>query len=120
MTTTTTATTKMATTKMATTKMATTTTAMQRRRRSSRILLIVPLTQISRFSTEAGEHILEFEEDHKDAFNIAILQMPGGHAHHHHHGHGDGPFEWAGVFEIADTTHTWSMQKVEENTQTLR
>ena len=51
MTTTTTATTKMATTKMATTKMATTTTAMQRRRRSSRILLIVPLTQISRFST---------------------------------------------------------------------
>jgi ABC-type Zn uptake system ZnuABC Zn-binding protein ZnuA len=68
-------------------------------------------TNISIFHMEAGEHILEFEEENNNAFNIAVLQMPGGHAHHHH-GHGDGPFEWAGIFEIADSTHTWSMQKV--------
>jgi len=36
----------------------------------------------------------------------------GGAHHHHHHGHGDGAFEWAGVFEMNDDTHTWSMQKV--------
>ena len=24
-----------------------------------------------------------------------------------------GPFEWAGVFEIADSSHTWTMQKVD-------
>ena len=38
----------------------------------------------------------------------------GGHDDHSDHGdeHGDG-FEWAGVFEMNDSTHTWSMQKVD-------
>ena len=31
----------------------------------------------------------------------------------HDHGHGDGSFEWAGMFEMNDATHTWSMQKVD-------
>ena len=62
---------------------------------------------------EEGEHVLEFEEDHNDDFNMAVLKMPGGHAHHHHHGHGAGAFEWAGVFEVSDNSHTWSMQKVD-------
>ena len=36
------------------------------------------------------------------------------HGDHSDHGdeHGDG-FEWAGVFEMDDSTHTWSMQKVD-------
>ena len=70
-------------------------------------------TVISIFHMEEGEHVLEFEEDHNDDFNMAVLKMPGGHAHHHHHGHGAGAFEWAGVFEVSDNSHTWSMQKVE-------
>ena len=69
-------------------------------------------TVISIFHMEEGEHVLEFEEDHNDDFNMAVLKMPGGHAHHHH-GHGAGAFEWAGVFEISDNSHTWSMQKVD-------
>ena len=38
----------------------------------------------------------------------------GDHNDHNDHGdeHGDG-FEWAGVFEMDDSTHTWSMQKVD-------
>ena len=70
-------------------------------------------TVISIFHMEEGEHVLEFEEDHNDDFNMAVLKMPGGHAHHDHHGHGAGAFEWAGVFEVSDNSHTWSMQKVE-------
>lgn len=69
-------------------------------------------TVISIFHMEEGEHVLEFEEDHNDDFNMAVLKMPGGHAHHHH-GHGAGAFEWAGVFEVSDNSHTWSMQKVD-------
>tara|TARA_B100002052_G_scaffold143538_1_gene131347 strand:+ start:98 stop:1828 length:1731 start_codon:yes stop_codon:yes gene_type:complete len=70
-------------------------------------------TVISVFHMEAGEHVLEFEGHHDETFNMAVLKMPGGHAHHHHdHGHA-GPFEWAGVFEIADSSHTWTMQKVD-------
>ena len=68
-------------------------------------------TNISIFHMEAGEHVLEFEEASNAAFNMAVLQMPGGHAHHHH-AHGDGAFEWAGIFELSDNSHTWSMQKV--------
>ena len=68
-------------------------------------------TNISIFHMEAGEHVLEFEEGSNAAFNMAVLQMPGGHAHHHH-AHGDGAFEWAGIFELSDNSHTWSMQKV--------
>ena len=67
-------------------------------------------TEISVFHMEEGEHVLEFEGDH--SFNMAVLKMPGGHAHHNH-GHGAGAFEWAGMFEISDTSHTWSMQKVD-------
>ena len=70
-------------------------------------------TVISIFHMEEGEHVLEFEEDHNDDFNMAVLKMPGGHAHHDHHGHGAGAFEWAGVFEVSDNSHTWSMQKVD-------
>ena len=79
-------------------------------------------TVISIFHMEEGEHVLEFEEDHNEDFNMAVLKMPGGHAHHHHHGHGDGAFEWAGVFSINDASHTWSMQKVdgEYADQTMR
>ena len=69
-------------------------------------------TVISIFHMEAGEHVLEFEGHHDETFNMAVLKMPGGHAHHHDHGHA-GPFEWAGVFEIADSSHTWTMQKVD-------
>ena len=62
---------------------------------------------------EEGEHVLEFESEHDEDFNMAALKMLGGHAHHHHHGHGSGPFEWAGIFSINDDTHTWTMEKVD-------
>ena len=68
-------------------------------------------TAIQVFHMEEGEHILEFESDHDETFNFAALKMLGGHAHHHHH-HGEGAFEWAGIFQIDDTSHSWSMQKV--------
>ncbi|MBL6884023.1 MAG: zinc ABC transporter substrate-binding protein [Candidatus Thalassarchaeum sp.] len=35
-----------------------------------------------------------------------------GHDDHGDDGHGDGAFEWAGIFEMNDNSHTWSMQKV--------
>ena len=60
---------------------------------------------------EAGEHFLEFESEHGEDFNMAVLKMPGGHAHHHH-AHA-GPFEWAGIFSISDSAHTWTMEKVD-------
>ena len=66
------------------------------------------------FHLEEGEHVIEFESEDIHDFNMVALQMPGGHAHHHHdHGHGAGPFEWAGIFSMSDSTHTWSMQKVD-------
>ena len=46
-------------------------------------------TVISIFHMEEGEHVLEFEEDHHEDFNMAVLKMPGGHAHHHHDDHDD-------------------------------
>ena len=58
---------------------------------------------------EEGEHILEFESEHDEAFNMAVLKMLGGHAHHHDHDmvhHG-------GIFSINDATHTWTMEKVD-------
>jgi len=78
-------------------------------------------TVISIFHMEEGEHVLEFEEDHHEDFNMSVLKMPGGHAHHHHD-HGAGAFEWAGVFSINDASHTWSMQKVDGDyaDQTMR
>ena len=42
-------------------------------------------TVISIFHMEEGEHVLEFEEDHHEDFNMSVLKMPGGHAHHHGH-----------------------------------
>ena len=62
---------------------------------------------------EEGEHVLEFESEHDEDFNMAVLKMLGGHAHHDHHGHGSGPFEWAGIFSISDVSHTWTMEKVD-------
>ena len=70
-------------------------------------------TTIQVFHMEKGEHLLEFESDHEEDFNMAALKMLGGHAHGHHHGHGSGPFEWAGIFSINDDTHTWTMEKVD-------
>ena len=51
--------------------------------------------------------MLEFEAEHDEVetFKMAIAAMGGAH-HHHHHGHGDGAFEWAGVFEMNDDSHT--------------
>jgi len=46
-------------------------------------------TVISIFHMGEGEHVLEFEEDHHEDFNMAVLKMPGGHAHHHHDDHDD-------------------------------
>ena len=46
-------------------------------------------TTIQVFHMEAGEHVLEFESEHGEDFNMAALKMLGGHAHHDHHGHGD-------------------------------
>ena len=73
-------------------------------------------TSINVFHMEAGEYMLEFESESEDPFRMAIAGMGGAHDHGHGHGHGghgDGGFEWAGVFEMSDTTHTWSMQKVD-------
>ena len=63
------------------------------------------------YELEKGDVVIEFEAEDDDAFDMVVLKMGGGHAHHHH-GHGDGPFEWAGIFEINDATHTWTMEKV--------
>ena len=41
-------------------------------------------TNIQVFHMEAGEHVLEFESEHDEDFNMAVLKMLGGHAHHHH------------------------------------
>ena len=69
-------------------------------------------SMISIFHLEEGEYVLEFDAEHPEDFTMAVLKMGGGHAHHHH-GHGDGPFEWAGIFSVADDTHTWTMEKVD-------
>ena len=69
-------------------------------------------TTISVYELEAGEYMLEFEAEDMETFTIAIAAMGGAH-HHHHHGHGDGPFEWAGIFSVSDSTHTWTMEKVD-------
>ena len=37
---------------------------------------------------EKGEHVLEFESEHDEDFNMVVLKMLGGHAHHDH-GHDD-------------------------------
>jgi ABC-type Zn uptake system ZnuABC Zn-binding protein ZnuA len=48
-------------------------------------------TVIQVFHMEEGEHILEFESEHDEDFNMAVLKMLGGHAHHHddHDDHDD-------------------------------
>ena len=64
-------------------------------------------TSVSIYHLEAGEYVLEFSDNDNQDFNLAVLPMPG--AHHHHHG----PFEWAGAFNVSDTSHTWTMAKVD-------
>ena len=66
------------------------------------------------YELEEGEYVLEFETEEEDhsTFDMVALKMGGAHAHHDH-GHGDGPFEWAGIFSVADDTHTWTMEKVD-------
>jgi zinc transport system substrate-binding protein len=46
-------------------------------------------TNIQVFHMEAGEHVLEFESEHDEDFNMAVLKMLGGHAHHDHGDHGE-------------------------------
>ena len=68
-------------------------------------------TVVSVFHLEEGEYLLEFEYGAATEFDMVVLKMMGGHAHHHDHGHGSGPYEWAGIFSIADSAHTWTMEK---------
>ena len=68
-------------------------------------------TVVSVFHLEEGEYLLEFEYGAATEFDMVVLKMMGGHAHHHHHGHGSGPYEWAGIFSISDSAHTWTMEK---------
>ena len=70
-------------------------------------------TVVSVFHLEEGEYLLEFEYGAATEFDMVVLKMMGGHAHHDHHGHGSGPFEWAGIFSISDSAHTWTMEKVD-------
>ncbi len=61
-----------------------------------------------------GLHVEE-EGDYGIALpaGVAVHVLETGHDDHDHGDeHGDG-FEWAGVFEMSDSTHTWSMQKVD-------
>ena len=46
-------------------------------------------TVISIFHLEAGEYVLEFEDEHLEDFTMTVLKMGGGHAHHEHGYHGD-------------------------------
>lgn len=46
-------------------------------------------TTIQVFHMEVGEHVLEFESEHDEDFNMAALKMLGGHAHHDHDDHSD-------------------------------
>ena len=68
-------------------------------------------TVVSVFHLEEGEYLLEFEYGAATEFDMVVLKMMGGHAHHDHHGHGSGPYEWAGIFSISDSAHTWTMEK---------
>ncbi len=62
-------------------------------------------TTIQVFHMEAGEHILEFESEHDEDFNMAVLKMLGGHAHHDHHGHGDDDHDDHGDDDHGDDDH---------------
>jgi len=47
-------------------------------------------TNIHVFHMEEGEHVLEFESEHDETFNMVVLKMLGGHSHNHDHGdHGE-------------------------------
>ena len=50
---------------------------------------------------EAGEHVLEFESEHDEDFNMAALKMLGGHANHDHDDHGDDDHD-----DHSDDNHT--------------
>ena len=69
-------------------------------------------TVINVYHFEAGDYMLEFEAEGMETFSMAIAAMAGAHDHGHGHGHGSGPFEWAGIFEVDDDVHTWTMAKV--------
>ena len=68
---------------------------------------------------------IEVEGDYGFALphDVTMHIVPGGHDDHDDHSghddhsdhgdeHGADGFEWAGIFEMNDATHTWSMQKV--------
>ena len=59
-----------------------------------------------------GLHVEE-EGDYGIALpaGVALHVLETGHDDHDHGG--EEVFEWAGVFEMSDATHTWSMQKVD-------
>ncbi|MFL2973603.1 MAG: metal ABC transporter substrate-binding protein, partial [Candidatus Thalassarchaeaceae archaeon] len=67
---------------------------------------------------EVGAVVIHIEAEGDYGFALPkdvemfVMMGEGGHEDHDDHGHGAGPFEWAGMFEMNDATHTWSMQKV--------
>ena len=58
-------------------------------------------TTVHVFHMEAGEHVLEFESEHDEDFNMAALKMLGGHANHDHDDHGDDDHD-----DHSDDNHT--------------
>ncbi|MCH1524446.1 MAG: zinc ABC transporter substrate-binding protein [Candidatus Thalassarchaeaceae archaeon] len=58
-------------------------------------------TTVQVFHMEAGEHVLEFESEHDEDFNMAALKMLGGHANHDHDDHGDDDHD-----DHSDDNHT--------------
>ena len=58
-------------------------------------------TTVQVFHMEAGEHVLEFESEHDEDFNMAALKMLGGHANHDHDHHGDDDHD-----DHSDDNHT--------------
>ena len=65
---------------------------------------------------EVGAVVIHIEAEGDYGFalpkDVEIFVMKGEGGHEDHDDHGAGPFEWAGMFEMSDATHTWSMQKV--------
>ena len=71
---------------------------------------------------EEGVAFIGFHVEEEGDYGIALpagvtmhVLTRGGHDDHGHGDHGEhgDEFEWAGVFEMNDDSHTWSMQKVD-------
>ena len=70
-------------------------------------------TVISIFHLEKGEHVLEFEEDHHEDFNMSVLKMPGGHAHHHGHDEHDDDDHDGGVCHNTTTHENYDLTEAD-------